>query len=116
MILFATRPLKREELYFGLVHAAAECQQIENMEGDPDLETLTRFITDSSKGLAETTRGRNATVQLIHESVRDYLLDSGLSSIDSTLAEHSWQKPCASTSLLSTLPRSSLSIVGLPDD
>ncbi|KAF1967155.1 hypothetical protein BU23DRAFT_301948 [Bimuria novae-zelandiae CBS 107.79] len=38
---------------------------------------IRRFIVASSKGLAELTNSRQPRVQLIHESVREYLLNKG---------------------------------------
>ncbi|KAI9151576.1 Vegetative incompatibility protein [Paramyrothecium foliicola] len=81
-ILFAKRPLKPAELYYALLSgiepdALSPCdnQIISTMD-------MERFILDCSKGLAETTRAKNATVQFIHESVRDFLLkDNGLLQI-----------------------------------
>ncbi|KAI9765884.1 MAG: hypothetical protein M1839_005287 [Geoglossum umbratile] len=53
-ILYAKRPLKREELYFAVI----------------------------AGGLAEVAKSKDQTVQFIHESVRDYLLKgNGLSSL-----------------------------------
>ncbi|GKZ71959.1 hypothetical protein AnigIFM50267_008005 [Aspergillus niger] len=78
-ILFARRPLKREELYFAILSADPD-----NLAEAWDPEDITeqdidRFILSTSKGLAETTKSKAKTVQFIHESVRDYLLkENGL--------------------------------------
>ena len=46
------------------------------------LEDMSRFVLDSSKGLAELTKSMTPTVQFIHESVRDFLIkDDGLSKL-----------------------------------
>ncbi|KAI0419818.1 ankyrin [Xylaria grammica] len=80
-ILFAKRPLRREELYFAI-----------RIGRDPDACTIwdqtmvpmtriDRFNLNASKGLSEVTK-KDATVQFIHESVRDYLLrERGLETL-----------------------------------
>ncbi|KAK4111839.1 ankyrin, partial [Canariomyces notabilis] len=72
-ILFATRPLKPQELYFA-VHFGLD----KGFSGfwdpqDVDLDEIKTFVRHSSKGLAEVTRNKAAEVQFIHESVRDFL-------------------------------------------
>ncbi|GIZ44968.1 hypothetical protein CKM354_000815200 [Cercospora kikuchii] len=84
-ILFAERPLAREEFYF-----AMEAGLHDQPEGggtwipEPwDQEFVTaddmdRFVASSSKGLAEVIESATrSTVQFIHESVRDYLVKDG---------------------------------------
>ncbi|KAK4962654.1 hypothetical protein LTR10_000281 [Elasticomyces elasticus] len=80
-ILFARRPLKREEFYYAMAAGL-----------DPGPESLTewnseqvttddmdRYVLSSSKGLAELTKSKAPTVQFIHESVRDFLIkDDGM--------------------------------------
>ncbi|KAL3296536.1 Pfs domain-containing protein [Colletotrichum asianum] len=45
-------------------------------------ESMNQFMVSSSKGLAEMTKSKNAIVQFIHESVRDFLLkDDGLTTL-----------------------------------
>ena len=80
-ILFAKRPLRREEFYFAMVAGLAP--EPENMiEWNSEhitLEDMNRFVLNSSKGLAELTKSKTPTVQFIHESVRDFLIkDDGL--------------------------------------
>ncbi|OAL23237.1 hypothetical protein AYO22_06287 [Fonsecaea multimorphosa] len=73
-ILFAKRPLKREELYFAML-AGNEPDQLTAWDpSETTTDVMDRFILDCSKGLAELTKTKNQTVQFIHESVRDYLL------------------------------------------
>ncbi|GAB1310906.1 Inversin [Madurella fahalii] len=73
-ILFATRPLKPQELYFavqfGLDKTCSGCWDQETL----DLDQMKTFVRSSSKGLAEVTRNKASEVQFIHESVRDFLL------------------------------------------
>ncbi|TVY13284.1 Vegetative incompatibility protein HET-E-1, partial [Lachnellula arida] len=73
-ILFATRPLKPQELYFAiqlsLDKGSSSCWDDEDVE----LDLIKDFVRSSSKGLAEVTRNKASQVQFIHESVRDFLL------------------------------------------
>lgn len=73
-ILYAKRPLKREELYYAIL-SGTDHEMLS--VSDPDgitVQDMERFILSCSKGLAETTRLKAQTVQFIHESVRDFLL------------------------------------------
>jgi ankyrin repeat protein len=78
-LLFTERPLRREELYFALTASesedAARCWD-EDEVSTADMENL---IIDSSMGLVEIVKGAQPIVQFIHGSLRDYLLDTGLS-------------------------------------
>ena len=50
---------------------------------------MEKFILSCSKGLAEVTKTKDQTVQFIHESVRDFLLQrNGLSKLQSDLANN----------------------------
>ncbi|WQF79138.1 Putative nucleoside phosphorylase domain, NACHT nucleoside triphosphatase [Colletotrichum destructivum] len=80
-ILYAKRPLTREEFYFGML-----CRSPEDLSAfDPERITnsdLDLAVVSSSKGLAEITKSKVGTVQFIHESVRDFLIkDNGLQDI-----------------------------------
>jgi ankyrin repeat protein len=79
-ILYAKRPLKREELYYAILAGGEpEAVTVWNSE-DITKQDMERFILSSSKGLAEVTKSK--TVQFIHESVRDFLLNgNGLNRI-----------------------------------
>lgn len=73
-ILFATRPLKPQELYFAMQFGSdEECSGFWD-QVDVDLDDMKAFVRNSSKGLAEVTRSKASEVQFIHESVRDFLL------------------------------------------
>jgi hypothetical protein len=77
-ISFARRPLACEELYFAVRSDQADFNTAKPWDPDEyDFETMKLFILNSSKGLAELTRGKSPTVQFIHESVRDYLRETG---------------------------------------
>jgi ankyrin repeat protein len=86
-ILFAKRPLKREELYFAIL-AGTEPEHLEPWDAaEVTPSVMDRFILDCSKGLTALIRTKNQTVQFIHESVRDYLLKgNGLAHIRQDLA------------------------------
>ncbi|SPN96623.1 uncharacterized protein DNG_00144 [Cephalotrichum gorgonifer] len=75
-ILFATRPLQPQELYFAVqLGLDRNCSTAWDQE-DVGLDEMKTFVRSSSKGLAEVTR-KSSSVQFIHESVRDFLLDRG---------------------------------------
>ncbi|RYP39319.1 hypothetical protein DL768_010725 [Monosporascus sp. mg162] len=68
-ILYAKRPLKREEFYFAVVSGLEPEQAM--VEWNPKYITtdaMNLFVLSSSKGLAEITRSKDHTVQFIHES------------------------------------------------
>ncbi|KAI1359844.1 ankyrin repeat-containing domain protein [Xylaria arbuscula] len=78
-ILYAKLPLKPEEFYYAVV-AGLDPEPQDLSEWDPQpitLDDMKRFVSSSSKGLAEVTRSRAGNVQFIHESVRDFLLKDG---------------------------------------
>lgn len=85
-VLYAKRPLKREELYYAILSGAEiEALGVSSSEATT-AEDMERFILSCSKGLAETTKLKVQTVQFIHESVRDFLLGkSGLNKLKSNL-------------------------------
>lgn len=88
-ILYAKRPLTREEFYFGVVSGLYPEQAQDPWNPDYiTTDTMTRFVLSSSKGLAEVTKSKNETIQFIHESVRDFLIkDNGLRDLWPDLAE-----------------------------
>ena len=76
LIAFASRPLTREEVYHAVLYS--DVQHDTTSLIDVTQEDMEHFIVNCSKGLAEMTKGMCPTVQLIHESVRNHLLDTGL--------------------------------------
>lgn len=50
--------------------------------------TTKHFILNSSKGLAEETRGEQPRIQFIHDSVRDYLWNNGLPRIAPSISSN----------------------------
>lgn len=90
-VLFSARPLRLEELYFavqtsigGLTTAVWDTTGVK-------LVKMRKFVLNTSRGLVEIVFLDDAetfsTVQLIHESVKEYLLSDGLKSMDSSLAQ-----------------------------
>ncbi|KAB8212275.1 ankyrin repeat-containing domain protein [Aspergillus parasiticus] len=103
-VLFAKRPLRREQLYFA-IHSGIKPLSA----WDPDIITpavMDRYILDCSKGLAEITKGKTQTVQFIHESINDFFLrENGLMEICSDLGtdfqgqSHERLKQCCLTQM-----------------
>jgi ankyrin repeat protein len=81
-VLFAREPLKPEQLYFAIL-SGTEPEDLSNWNADnTSIDTIKRFILNSSKGLAEITKSKIPTVQFIHESVRDFFLkENGLREV-----------------------------------
>ncbi|KAL4803808.1 hypothetical protein BDV18DRAFT_162817 [Aspergillus unguis] len=83
-ILYAKRPLTRDELYFAIL-AGTDLDPVflsTWTAEDVTEEEQSIFVLDASKGLAEVTKSKKApTVQFIHESVRDFLRDGGLNDL-----------------------------------
>lgn len=77
-ISFARRPLTREEIYFAIRSGEPDFSPSSPWDPDEDSpDSMDLFILNASKGLAETTKGKAPKIQFIHESVRDYLRDTG---------------------------------------
>jgi hypothetical protein len=76
-VLFAMRPLKPQELYFAVHIGIGNTMSTSWNKESITIDDIRRFVQSSSKGLAEVTRSRVPTVQFIHESVRDFLLENG---------------------------------------
>jgi ankyrin repeat protein len=73
-LLFATQPLKPEELYYAIL-SGTDPEDISKWDPDEmSMDTIKRFILNSSKGLAEITKSEMPRAQFIHESVKDFLL------------------------------------------
>ncbi|KAJ5922830.1 hypothetical protein N7516_010533 [Penicillium verrucosum] len=85
-ILYAKSPLRPQEFYHALWSGLSlkglvdsQIPDVTVLETGAGVDTVTRYVISSSKGLAETTKSRQPTVQFIHESVRDFLIkDKGL--------------------------------------
>jgi ankyrin repeat protein len=109
-ILLSTRPLTPGEYYHalwcGLLLEDLADTEMPAINSSDANDCFTKCIISSSKGLAETTKGRKPTVQFIHESVRDFLIkDKGLSKLwpefgtDWEIQGHERLKSCCSAYL-----------------
>jgi hypothetical protein len=89
-VLFAVRPLSPEELYFAAMTGNDEEELGAWDRSEVDNKTIQRFITCTSRGLAQVRRGRDGdTVQFIHESVNDFLIrNRRLWKLDPALEPH----------------------------
>jgi ankyrin repeat protein len=87
-LLFARQPLKPEELYHAIL--SVNPQDLPRWDSDEiEIDTIKKFILNSSKGLAEITKSKTLSVQFIHESVRDFLLkENGLRAVWSSLGSN----------------------------
>ncbi|KAK0746428.1 hypothetical protein B0T18DRAFT_368817 [Schizothecium vesticola] len=76
LILFAIRPVALTEYFFALHRAGDNDLHGSWAANEVDSDVMGRFALSSSKGLAEVTKtrkkGKDPTVQFIHESVRDF--------------------------------------------
>lgn len=83
-ILYAKRPLAREEFYFAVSTGLLSKDELTPTYIKTSIPSamMDRFVVSSSKGLAEVTKSKQHTVQFIHESVRDFLIkDNGLQDL-----------------------------------
>ena len=89
-ICFAMEPLSLEDLRYAMVvditedfKSLKECQSSVDF-ADTD-EQMRKTVNSLSGGLAETVKyRRRQTVRFIHQSVNDYLIESGLQSLGSS--------------------------------
>lgn len=87
-ICFATRPLSLNELRWAMVikpdfsqRSLQECQSDEDYVSDNEMAK--RRVQKLSCGLAEIVLSSNTqVVQFIHQSVKDFFVDKGLSALD----------------------------------
>jgi hypothetical protein len=120
-ISFAQSPLTREELFFAIHGGDPDFIASEPWDPDEDdAESMDLFILETSKGLAEMTKGKKPTIQFIHESVRDYLRETGFAALAPELSgnllglTHDYLKRCCLSFITEpVLARLSLP---LPDD
>lgn len=83
IVFCARRPLNPKELYV-LLHEAYNVP-FDSMEISDKI--LGKHVLEVSKGLAEITKSAEPTVQFIHETVREFLRDGGLSNISTHSVE-----------------------------
>ncbi|KAH8652942.1 hypothetical protein BGZ61DRAFT_374463, partial [Ilyonectria robusta] len=104
-ICFATRPLSLDELRWAMIvetdclyRSLYECQSAGDYPSDND--GMKRRVQTLSCGLAEVTSYMK--VQLIHQSVKDFFIDKGLSALDESakadfvvgIAHHRLSRTC----------------------
>ncbi len=84
-VCFATRPLSLDELRWAMaidvdcLHQSLQaCHSAEDYV--PDSARMKRQVQTLSRGLAEVTNAQ--VVQFIHQSVKDFFVEKGLSALD----------------------------------
>ncbi|KAM0247491.1 hypothetical protein ACHAQJ_009830 [Trichoderma viride] len=88
-VCFATRPMSIEELRWAMVIDANcpslhACKKADNYI--PDVERMKQQIIKLSQGLAEVTpESDTQVVQFIHQTVKDFFIDKGLSALNGGL-------------------------------
>ena len=90
-VCFALRPLSLSELRYAMVvDITNDFNSLEECQGSVDFaetdEQMKRTVNSLSGGLAEIDTDRYPhTVRLIHQSVKDYLIERGLQKLDTSL-------------------------------
>ena len=88
-VLFSRRPLSPEELFLALQSIESETIQDSHTPEALARDNIDKFILNTSKGLAEMTKGKKPKVQFIHELVRTHFLGpEGLAKLDPHLQTH----------------------------
>ncbi|GAB7327580.1 hypothetical protein MBLNU13_g11434t1 [Cladosporium sp. NU13] len=88
-VLFSRRPLTPEELFLALQSIESETIRDSHTPEALARDNIHKFILNTSKGLAEMTKGKKPKVQFIHELVRTHFLGpEGLSKLDPHLQTH----------------------------
>jgi len=87
LLLFSREPLRLVEFYYAMTVTSESFSDFNDAhQASVGPDDMLRFLLNASKGLAEITKGERPTVQFIHESVKDYLLGSGLVALAPSLA------------------------------
>jgi ankyrin repeat protein len=87
-VLFSFRPLSASALCLAIKSGAGCLTPKDLDQSETTLEQMQLFILNSSKGLVEFSKGRYPDAQFIHETVREYVLNGGLSILEDDLAEN----------------------------
>jgi hypothetical protein len=94
-MLFATRPLSSPELYHAVLYARNDIAGAVVLGHTPDPSHIERFILNTSKGLVEITASKKgfvtdtiSQVHFVHETVREYLLNGGISRLESSFCNN----------------------------
>lgn len=113
-IAFASKPLTPPELYFAVRSGQSDFDASLPWERNQiSSESMKLFILNCSKGLAELTTGKNPITPFIHESMKDYLQETGLAVLTPKLDEtiqgsaHDHLKHCC-------LQRMSIKLIRVP--
>jgi hypothetical protein len=116
LIAFASRPLTREEVYHAALYSDSRHETTSLI--DVTQEDMEHFILNCSKGLAEMTKGMYPTVQLIHESVRNHLLDTGLKTAVPASCDNlpAWCHENLKALCLGYVKKSALVLLRVPND
>jgi ankyrin repeat protein len=86
-VLYSYEPLSASDLHFAVMTGAGLMTSEDWDQAETTKEQMHLFVLNSSKGLVEFSKDKSARAQFIHESVREYLLNGGLSELDDSLAE-----------------------------
>ncbi|KAM0718895.1 hypothetical protein Q7P37_005967 [Cladosporium fusiforme] len=87
-MLFPKWPLQLQELYFAVKTSVGRLHSPARDPRQADADSMAKFVLESSRGLIQIPEDvETTTPQLIHESVREYLLDGGLAYMKET-AQH----------------------------
>ena len=91
-ICFAQRPLSLEELRYAMaIHTDLRDPPLE-ITSYVDTERMEKKVSSLSGGLAEVSKhGNPQVVQLIHQSVKDFLLKSGLEELETSSRTQGFQ-------------------------
>jgi hypothetical protein len=85
-VLFSIEPLLVNELYTAVMTSVGRLSTAIQDAAETSQEQMRTFILTSSRGLVEFSRSGFATrAQFVHETVREYLLNGGLSTLDPNL-------------------------------
>jgi hypothetical protein len=85
-IIYSKRPLSREELFLALQSIDSEALKNSHTPEALTRDNIDKFILNTSKGLAEMTKGKTPRVQFIHELVRTHFLGAeGLVKLEPAL-------------------------------
>lgn len=81
-VLFSQRALEIQELYFAVMTSVGQIPTGLWDREEIDISGMESFVLQSSRGLVEI---KNGVAQVIHETVREFLLGGGLTELDSSL-------------------------------
>jgi hypothetical protein len=87
-VLFSFELLSASGLHLAIKIGAGHLTPEDLDQTETTQEQMHLFILESSKGLVEFSKGYYPRAQFIHESVREHLINGGLSVLDDSLAEN----------------------------